>query len=438
MNLVKRIAGIAAGILIFAGIVNLMNYIYVPESEWESRLWHKFYEDKGKIDNLYLGSSHVFFDIDPSLLDELNGQYNFNLATPTQLMNGTYYLLREADRNNELSHVYIELHYGCNIEGKSSEKNEPILTQPYRNWNNTDYMNFSLNKLAYMFSIADVEKFVNIWLPFSRYRSKLDDWETIRQTVVDKKIAKEQTDCDSGICEKGFQYSTTVYRDDSRVYRQSCILEEKPLPEMSEAYFRKTIEYCQKREIPITLFVSPMYELKLISTENYDNYVNQIREIADEYHVVFYDFNLAKEEYLPIQNTKYFHDAGHLNTVGARMYTEFFYEVVSRDVSENHKYFYDSYVQKLQSSTPTVYGIYYRKTDQTDDDPQAKNMWIASNREEEMEYRIILTPEGEESYMVQDFNENKMFLDSSVHGVCTIIYRIKDIPDIVQTVEINY
>lgn len=438
MKLIKRMAGIVAGILIFCVGVNVLNYIYVPASEWEDFLWHNFYEDKGKIDNLYLGSSHVFFDLDPFLLDELNGQYNFNLATPTQLMNGTYYLLREADRENELSHVYVELYYGYNVKEKSSEDKEPIVTLSYRNWNNIDYMKFSLNKLAYMHSIMDTEEYVNICIPFSRYRSKLDDWESVRQIVKEKKNINDQTNYDNGRRKKGYQYSTTVYTDEGRVYRRHCVLEEEPMTELSESYFRKTIEYCQKRDIPVTLFVSPIYELKLISAENYDNYVNQIREIADEYNVEIYDFNLAKEEYLPIQDTKYFSDAGHLNSIGVSMYTEFFHKVVSGDASENKKYFYNSYAQKLQNTAPAVYGIYYSQTEQTDDDPRMKNMWIASNRDEGMEYRIILTPDGEESYMVQDFSENKAFLDSSEHGVCTIVYRIKDMPDTVQTMEINY
>lgn len=114
MKWFRRIARIMARVLIFCVVLSGLNYIYVDVPPWERILWHNFYQSEGKIDNLYLGSSHVYYDIDPFLMDELNGQYNFNLSTSGQVMNGTYYLLREADKHNDLSHVYIELYYGRN------------------------------------------------------------------------------------------------------------------------------------------------------------------------------------------------------------------------------------------------------------------------------------------------------------------------------------
>lgn len=103
--------GIVAAIVIFYGIVQSLNYMYVDDSSSVSReqvVWHEFYEEKGRINNVYLGSSHVYYNINPVYLDNINEQFNFNLSTPSQLPNGTFHLLKEADRYNELSHVYVE------------------------------------------------------------------------------------------------------------------------------------------------------------------------------------------------------------------------------------------------------------------------------------------------------------------------------------------
>ena len=81
MKWFRRIARIMARVLIFCVVLSGLNYIYVDVPPWERILWHNFYQSEGKIDNLYLGSSHVYYDIDPFLMDELNGQYNFNLST---------------------------------------------------------------------------------------------------------------------------------------------------------------------------------------------------------------------------------------------------------------------------------------------------------------------------------------------------------------------
>lgn len=207
------------------------------------------------------------------------------------------------------------------------------------------------------------------------------------------------------------------------------------MAQSSELYLRKAIEYCQKKGIPVTLFISPMYNLQPASVGNYDNYVKQMKNIASEYDLDFYDFNLAKEEYFPIQNLKYFKDVDHLNSNGAAMFTDFFYKVVSGNAEQNQKYFYDSYVQKLKDEEPEVYGIHYWKED------AEIFMNVVSNRDSGMEYRITIIPDkslNKESYLVQDFCENKKFIIEDGNGICTVEYRMKNAPDAVHIVEVEY
>lgn len=446
----KRTAGIVTAIAVFCGIVKMLDYIYLApqDQEWERILWHHFYEDRGRIDNLYIGSSHVYLGILPQMLDEINGQYNFNLASTAQPINGTYFLLREAENNNDLSHVYIELYYNGMVKNIFDQNSETMDTEIYRNWQNTDYMEFSLNKLEYMLAIAGPEKYIDICMPFSRYREFLNNWHYIRQTVERKQqeeylsyeYHKEFEDCNGydDYQKQGYFQSTREFLEKERLYPQQRVLNENPIGEKSEQYLRKILDYCQRKNILVTLFVVPMDDLQLISTENYDNYIDQINEIAGEYKVLFYDFNLAKEEYLPIRQGKYFRDVGHLNYAGAQMFTPFFYQVVSGD--DNEKYFYDSYSEKLKSTAPAVYGLYYRDSENgTEESASIRTMWIASNREESMEYRVVLTPNDGEPYVIQDFKNLKEFeISKEEHGICTITARMKGAAEQVQMIEVNY
>lgn len=448
LKYLKRTAAVLGALLVFMSILNVLNYIYVDTDPWERALWHNFYEDSGKVDNLILGSSHVFCGVNPQLLDEINGEYNFNLASAAQKLHTSYYLLKEADKCNSLSHVYVELYYYCNVKDNFSP--QPDYTDPIDmvDWRMLDGMRTSFNKFDYMLHIGGPERYAETCFPFVRYRTKLDDWDYIRQ-IMEKKQQEEYKAYEfhythpdgNGYDEyrkQGYYYTTREYLDEQRLYEQSRILYKNPIGGKSEKYLRKIIYYCRKRGIPITLFIAPIGELELISTENYDNYVNEVRKIADEYSIAFYDFNLAKEEYLPIQHGEYFLNVGHLNSAGADMFTPFFNEVVSRDESENEKYFYDSYAEKLQNAAPDIYGVYYRTS--VDSDESAYNTyWVASNREEGMEYRIVLTPDEGEQYMVQDFAENKEFVISAgEHGICSIEARMKDAPDDVRSLQIKY
>lgn len=438
---VERIAGILAGLVIFTAITHMLDdmYVDVDGMAWYRIMWHHFYEDKGKIDNICLGSSHVFCAIDPSILDQINGQYNFNVSTPIQQINSSYYLLREADRMNKLSHVYLEMYYQCTLDDR-------VLSDNKRNWYNLDYMKPSLNKAEYMLNIGRADQYVNILLPFSRYRVRLGDWTYVKDELGKKGQENYDDyrfviDHDDGngrtVYEKqGFYKSTRVYRDREKIYPQRRILSGCSIVEKNENYCRRIIEYCKNKEIPITLFISPINDLELISTLDYDDYSTEIRELASEYGIPFYDFNLAREKYLPFQYGKYFMDEGHLNQYGAELFTSFFYQVITGEETDNKRYFYNSYTEKLKELPPTVYGVYFKEPG---GEEERKTMWIASNRDFGLKYRIILTPEEGEQYMVQDFCENKEFqvpLEES--GICTIVARTMDEPEKVQTMEINY
>lgn len=394
----SRITGPLVALIIFYMICSALNYMYVQYFGLERAIWHDFYVNNGKIDNIYLGSSHVYQGINSILLDNINGEHNFNLASSGQPLNGSYYLLKEADKGNVLSHVYLELFYLCNV--KDDVHAEVDVNDSY-NWRNSDYMKTSYNKFEYMLSIAGKEKYVDTFFPFSRYRTKLDNWDYIRQTMESKRtdtyfnfkhyVVISDENVYREYKGQGYYYTSEKFLSAKRLYGQERILKGNPIGEKSEKYMRKIITYCQKRDIPITLFVSPIDELQLVSTECYDNYINQIREIADEYGIEFYDFNLTKEEYLDIQHGEYFMDVGHLNYKGADMFTTFFNKVTSSTESEKEKYFYVSYEEKLQSTVPAIYGLYYR------DSNGFRTYHVATNRENGVKYRITLLPTPNES-----------------------------------------
>lgn len=429
---IRKITAIVIAAAVFGAGIRMLDYMYVTEDDWGRILWHHYYEEQGKIDNLCLGTSHIYMGLDAYRLDDLNGKYNFNMCSSAQSLRTSYYLLREAARDNKLQQVYVELYYVCDDWGLA--------------WGNIDYMKWSANKLAYMLS-EGIEKAVNESIPFSRYRGRLGDWNYIKATMENKKTEAfrsyqyrhdfEEENWYYVYLGRGTCECTRKFRDQERCYKQDVILDEHPMGDAATVYLRKIIEFCQAKEIPVTLFSTPIDNLQLVSAIDYDKYVDAVKIISKEYNVPFYDFNLAKDEYLPIHYNDYYMDIHHLNRAGNEMFTDFFFQVVSGEESENAEYFHDSYANKLRETAPAVYGIYYKENLESEE--STKTMWVASNREEGMEYRIILTPYGGEQYMVQDFEGNKKFetqLDE--HGVCTVVMRTSERPDEVQTIETNY
>lgn len=419
----------------FCGMVALLNYLYNPhnwEMDWHRILWHSYYENAGTIDTIFLGSSHVHCDIDPQMMDELSGKNNFNMSTPNQSLDTAYYLLKQADSDNKLLQVYVEVYYGCVVADDAFYEN--IGTYQWR-WKNIDYMKPSWSRIAYMKYSSKDNHLLDCIFPFIRYRENLFDWDKIRSNLESKHSPEYRSyqrcdrDADGNIIfeyrGKGYAYTTLTNKE--FFGGQSKILVEHPIGAKSERYLREIIEYCLQREISITLFVSPSSNIDLGSIYcNYDNYINQVREITSEYGIDFYDFNLAKEQYLDINKATDFRDNTHLNANGVSLFTPFLYEVLTNDREKNEPLFYNSYQEKLENTAPEVYGLYCCKNDDG-----MITYQVVSNRDN-MEYKISIISENGEEYRLQDYSNNRIFsLDESKSGICRIVARMPEEPEIV-------
>lgn len=206
------------------------------------------------------------------------------------------------------------------------------------------------------------------------------------------------------------------------------------MPDNTQRYLRKIIEFCQEREINITFFVVPMYEAQILGTLDYDGYFRQISTIASEYGVPLYDFNMCKTEYLDIMHREYFMNMGHLNKEGADLFTPFLWNVLSGDPEKNKKYFCSTYAEKISLDAPETYGVLFIA-----DENNVRHYTVASNREEGLEYHITLRLADGQQQIIQEFSENKEFvLPGDLSGTMVIITRVVDDPEKTQELEFSF
>ena len=444
-KIMKRALPVAIVIALLVLGCRVLNYLYVEivdTNEWTRILWHNFYDEEENIDNLYLGSSHVYCSLNPTQMDDLTGKNNFNLSSPAQRLNGSYYLLKEAGREHDLEHVYVELYYDVSTGREGDFKVEGLGA----NWFNSDYMKNSLNRFEFLLTMSDKKNYLESLMPFIRYRSKLFDTEYVQQQIdkksgIDYQNYQHTQQNEKGFVQymdKGYYYSTLELSTEDLLLKQTKVLgDENPVSQDAEKYLRKIMEYCKENEIELTLFSAPVYELQVLTTENYDTYIKYIRAIADEYGVEYYDFNLSREEYLPIQHTEYFGDKEHLNSAGAEMFTKFFWQVMQGTAEENEKYFYPSYSDKRQETEGYVYGIL--EVAPLEGSEGLRQFKVASNWSENIEYQIYTTPEDGDTVMLQDFSENPYFtVTPEETGVCRIEARKTGEETPFQTIDIKY
>ena len=442
----KRFLGIIAAGVLFLFVCRILNFLYVEDDERARIMWHNFYGQDKNIDYICVGSSHVYSAINPEILDQKTGETYYNMATGGQRLRESYYIIKEASHRNKLKGVYLELYFVPSIEGQGNYDNFNAVSGA---WKNLDYRKVSLDRLDSFLHLNPAKYYISAEFPFTRFREHLCDVDWIYSMQKNKKRPEYQNyqygwnseNSKTEYTEKGYFYHTQEMEN-------PCLhTEDAPanmeMTEDAKEYLRKIIEYCKKEGITLTLFQAPVYKLETMSYERYDDYTSSVKAVAEEYQVPYYDFNLVREECLPIQKLKYFVDTGHLNTEGAELFTNFLYEVMENTSEENDELFHRSFQEKIQSENAEITGIYYHQG--TEEELQRgeieadmRRMTIASNRKE-MEYQIYLTPEGGETVMVQDFSENKSFnIPMEEHGVCRIVWHESDDVENDKEIEVGY
>lgn len=356
---IERFIGFCALIFVLIGEEYILEYLLVDDAgSFERIVMHDFYECTENIDNLYIGSSHVFCDLDPVILDNINGKNNFNLATSAQPLIASYYLLIEADKRHDLDCVYLDLWNGLIVEGNAKWKEpEKLLTS----WQVLDQMEFSCNKLKWVLDSTEYRYVYLSMFPSIRYKNRLMDFEYLAQQLRNKTQNDYLNYNDfPGYIHKGYGY--TDHKTDDLYCETSVKVMEKPrkLSQTAEEYLIKIIDYCNKRDIKLRLCANPVSDWLLCLEGDYDYYVMQMRELASRYGLEYYDFNLCKKEYLDLGDNNYWSDTNHLNGYGAKVYSNAFgtfFEELDKGEIQSSDFFYRSYQEKLDYMEERVFGV---------------------------------------------------------------------------------
>lgn len=402
---------------------HVLNYALIVEDDGRV-MWSDYYNAKENIDYLYLGSSHLYMDIIPAQMDEINGYNNYSLGVPYQSMAGNYYTLREVAKSHNLNTVYVEMFYQTMLKDSDS-----IVT-----WRTTDRMHPSLNKFSYLAHCVPKEQLFESFLPFTRLKQDIFDIDRIKTIVTEKRSPNYDYDVQGGVHpSKGFVCADETL-DPSELY----VLNEKDwipedIPEESLKYLSLIIDFCKDNHINLVLFSSPVAEIYIYAHPDYDKYVEQINAIAEKASIPYLDFNLCREDSFPIHDLKYMSDRQHLSGDGAALFTDFLGHLMLADETTRKQYFYSSYAEKLTDLEDGFYGVIIH-----DNGDGTFLLDSATNSDATMEYKV--TVQTNDTYIViQDFNINTIIsFPQDVSGSCCIQTRKQGSTEIINDISFYY
>ncbi len=338
--------GMLAAVFFLTGLaVRGCNYILVDDTKSYTRLMmHEMYESEENIDTVFLGSSHCFRAYDPRLFTKLTGKTAFNLGSSSQNFDTSYYLLREAAKYHDIKTVYLDMHYKFLFKEKTDDRDliqANIIS---------DYMRPSLNKLEFLTQVSGARHYTNRMLPFRRDWKKIGEmpylqelWEK-KQSEAYKTFAPVVNE-EEYYVGKGFVYSEEEM-DASKITwwnKYASVTEDlKGNADYTNSYIKRIVEFCQKNEIRLVFVTAPSFGQYLDTIAPYDEAYAYIKDMADEYGVSYWDFNLCRKECLDL-GEECFVDVDHLNGKGAQKVTELLARLDGGQVSvdEYFKPWYD-------------------------------------------------------------------------------------------------
>lgn len=264
------------------------------------------YEEEGKIDVFFVGSSHIFFGINPMEIWEEAGISGYNLTTHQQPLWSAKLLLQHALKKQQPKLIVLDVLMATNFS-------RPLLgTNQGTNMTHLalDPIPLSIQKIRGVLKTDMITEKGEILLPIilshSRLQQGLLTWEDFHFFSGDRSHPM-----------KGYNYTENLIP-----YSHPGTVPETTheLPDGLEEVLIDFIEFCREENLPLLFIKTPLVG----NVELYEQ-INYIGRIAEAYGVPFVDFNHLYDE-LGIDFEKDFADSGHLNVYGAEKVSLFLAE----------------------------------------------------------------------------------------------------------------
>ncbi|MDO4333618.1 MAG: hypothetical protein Q4C58_13160 [Eubacteriales bacterium] len=294
-NIIKIIVFILLVSCIGSSVFRALNY----KSTGGGGGWQRFYAQKeDSIDVMFFGSSHAHCTVDLGYLWDNYGMAGYTLSAGSQMIDGTYYFVKEALKTQNPKVIVVEM---MGTTGNELADNAAVV---YRN---TMGMKWS----------ADLREFVHY---LAGNLNKDETWEQeifAKIPIIHSRYAElEQADFEDPIpFMKGYRGSFECISFD---YPAGADTQEVlELNQEKLEWLQKIIALAKEKDVQLVLFASP-YSVP----EERQMQFNRIAEIAAQNNVPFINFNHLYDE-IGIDFAADMRDSDHVNNAGAVKVTEY-------------------------------------------------------------------------------------------------------------------
>lgn len=309
----------AAGVILFAALFYIGELLFfcltsAEVSSWGRRILNQMYS-QNPIEAGFFGGSQVLYGVDCGVAESRLGKKVSNLTSSQQPLTGTDAVLRETiDHHPEMKTAYISLDYSLVMVEEVNLESIYIVS---------DAMKPSWNKARYLLHTTPQEYYLNSFLPLRKGESYSVSSERIRDNLKVLSNPFYRTTQYAGGFAPNDGMSQETYDALQKQYagQQSALPEENGsvvIPSRSEWAIRDMIAFCQKKDVQIVFFATPVPEFVTDSVTNYEKYVDAVNDILQDSGVTYLDYNCSSFDR---SRADYYNDDFHLSGSGAAEFT---------------------------------------------------------------------------------------------------------------------
>lgn len=294
-KIIKTIAFLMIGALLFAGFWNVFRF---KQDKRLEKLWTL---PGDTVDVLFIGSSHAFMNIDPSVLWRESGISGYVLGSGDQLIWHTYHQLKEALKTQSPKVVFVEC-FKTSIQQRYSKESVTLKA--------AIGMPLARNYLEMLdASVEDKSQKLEYILRFPWFHARYKD------------ITPEDYLPDYGnVYYRNYlgYYALTKAVEGTYPEGLDAVSDTAPLSKKVQRYLKKIVELSKERGFDLVFLITPFWK----NAERKQLYYNTLARFAEEKDVPLLNCNLLFDE-IGMDAARDFSLTGHLSINGAEKVTKY-------------------------------------------------------------------------------------------------------------------
>lgn len=274
-------------------------------------------QEPDMIDVVFIGSSHIYTDVNPAILWEEYGMAAYDLSASNQPLWNSYYYMKEAIEKQSPRLIVVDLYRATEMRDVIDEARIAM---------NTLGMEQGENRRENIYaSIEDEEDAMDYMLGYPVYHTR---YESLSEDDF-----KAYNGDPNGENYKGFNencISVTPYEGFADL---SGVEEKLELTKKNEEYLKAMMELAEETDTELLFIVAPYQGISMSDKMIY----NSVAEIVRDYGVSFVDFNEYYDE-IGLDPASDCAEWSHLNYTGSEKFSKYLGEYILKRYSiEDHR-----------------------------------------------------------------------------------------------------